>query len=80
MIEFNSNWNFKEVIENLKTLKTYYDEVLSSFYYFDLRKLIKFKKKMRDSVYSLNLQEWQKDKIWNYMNGYECYEELVKFI
>lgn len=76
----NPEWTFKEVVDNLQTLKLQYEDVLASFYYFDLKEVMKFKKKTRDAFYLLKFEEWKRDKIWEYINGYEYYEELVKFI
>lgn len=71
-LNINQNWTFKEVVDNLKSLKTDYEGILATFSYFDLYEKVLFLKKTRDSFYSLlNLQEWEKDKIWDYMNGFE---------
>ena len=60
-LNINQNWTFKEVVG-----------ILATFSYFDLYEKVLFLKKTRDSFYSLlNLQEWEKDKIWDYMNGFE---------
>lgn len=70
-LNINQNWTFKEVVDNLESLKTDYEGILATFSYFDLHEEVKFRKKTRNKVYSLNLQNWEKDKIWNYMNGFE---------
>lgn len=72
----NPEWNFKETVDNLKTLKSEYEGLLASFYYFDLKEVIELKRKTRDAFYSLKFEEWKKDKIWNYMNGFEFYYVL----
>lgn len=70
-LNINQNWTFKEVVNNLKSLRTDYEGILATFSYFDLHEKVLFLKNTRDSFYSLNLQEWEKDKIWDYMNGFE---------
>lgn len=70
-LNINQNWTFKEVVDNLKSLKTDYEGILATFSYFDLHDKVLFLKNTRDKFYSLNLQEWEKDKIWSYMNGFE---------
>lgn len=67
----NSNWTFKETVDNLKTLKNEYNEVLASFSYFTSKERITFLKATRDSFYALKFEQWKKDKIWDYMNGFE---------
>lgn len=70
-LNINQNWTFKEVVDNLKSLRTDYEGILATFSYFDLHDKVLFLKNTRDKFYSLNLQEWEKDKIWDYMNGFE---------
>ena len=60
-------WDYKEAIKNLRTLKIQYDEFLMSF--FTIKEKNKFIKETRDSIYSLLIEEFQKDRIWEYMNG-----------
>ena len=75
-LHIDPSWSFKQVVLNLKALKSNYEGILALFYYRDLKEIVSFKKRTRDSVYSLNLPEWQKDKIWEYMNGFEFYSVL----
>lgn len=70
-LKINPDWTFKDIVNNLETLKLQYEGVLASFYYFDLHEVVDFKRKIRNAIYELNFQEWKKDKIWNYMNGFE---------
>lgn len=79
-MEINENWNFEEVMNNIKTLKTKYEEVLTSFPYFEIRKKTEFIDKTRKKFYSLNLPEWQIDKLWEYLNGYEKYYVLIDIV
>lgn len=70
-LNINQNWTFKEVVDNLKSLKTDYEGILATFSYFNIHEKAEFRRKTRDKFYYLNLQEWEKDKIWSYMNGFE---------
>ena len=65
---FNPNWTYKELSLNLRTLRTQYWEVLASFYYFDIKKVIAFKQKTRDTIYSYPFKENLKDYAWDYLN------------
>lgn len=73
----NTEWTFKEVVDNIKTLKLEYEKILASFSYFELKDKINFKHNTRNSFYSMNLKEWEIDKLWEYMNGYEELRVLI---
>lgn len=67
-----SNITFKQFINNCKVLKAQYEELFTPFL---MKKTIRCWKVM---IYSLDMVEWKRDKIWNYLNGDIEYEELVK--
>ena len=67
----NPEWTFKEVVNNLKALKEEYKGILASFSCYEIKERVKFKRNLRNAFYSLNFDEWKKDKIWNYMNDFE---------
>lgn len=75
-LEINPSWTFKETVAHLKTLREQYEGILSSFYYLELPRLVEFKRNVRNSFYALNIEEYEKDKIWNYMNHFEYYYVL----
>lgn len=63
----NPGWDYKEIVANLRTLRFQYEGTLSSFFY--LRDENNFIKATRDNLYAMQLEEFQKDRIWEYMNG-----------
>ena len=69
-------WSFKEIVENIKAIKLQYEEVLLSFSNYQIKEQTQFRKEARDSVYALNMQEWKKDKVWEYMNDFLIIEVL----
>lgn len=79
-IYINPNWTFKETIENVEVIKSQMGDIIASFWYFDLKKEVDFIRNLKKQIYSLKFEEWKRDKIWEYIDGYEYYEELVKFI
>ena len=79
-IYINPNWTFKETIENVEVIKSQMGDIIASFWYFDLKKEVDFIRNLKKQIYSLKFEEWKRDKIWEYINDYEYYEELVKFI
>lgn len=78
MIDVNAK--FDDVVLNIKTLKEKYNRSLASFRYFEKKQLIEYKKSIRNNVYSLQFEEWKKDKIWNFLNGFEKFETLEDLI
>lgn len=69
-IGISPTWTFKEVVKNIKAIRLRYEEVLLSFSVYELRNEIEFRREARNSVYALNMQEWKKDRIWDYMNDF----------
>ena len=67
-----SNITFKEFVNNCKVLKAQYEELFTPFF---MTKTIRCWKIM---IYSLDMVEWKRDKIWTYLNGDIEYDELVK--
>lgn len=53
---------FKEILQNAEALKTRYQGFLSPF--FNVKRIIEW----RDYVYSLPIEEWKSDRIWEYLN------------
>lgn len=76
----NQNWTFEEAVNNLKTLKIEYEGILASFSYFQLHDKVEFLRKTKESFYSLKLKEWEINKLWEYMNGYEFLYVLKQMV
>lgn len=76
----NIDTKFDDVVLNIKTLKENYNRSLASFRYFEKKQLIEYKKSIRNNVYSLQFEEWKKDKIWDFLNGFEEFETLENLI
>lgn len=70
-VKLDINWNYRELVYNLRAIKEQYWDKVRSFSYYDLHEKVVFMKKFRDYIYSLNFEEWKKDKVWEYINGYE---------
>lgn len=73
----NPSWNYEEIIANIRTLKHSYEERLTSFSYVTQEN--QFIKLTRDNLYAMNLEEFQKDRIWEYMNGYLSSLDIFMF-
>lgn len=75
-IYIDPNWNFKQIVFNLRALKSQYNGILCSFSYFDRHKVVEFKRACRNKIYALQFEEWKKDRLWEYLNNYESLTTL----
>lgn len=67
------NLTFRQFIANSRVLKQQYGECFAPFFNAEL---VKCWKKM---IYGLQMEEWKRDKIWEYLNDdfpIECLEKL----
>lgn len=71
-MEKNINITFKEIVKNCEELKLRYTESLTPF--FNIKKIRLWK----SAIYSLKMEEWKKDRIWEYLNGDIDIEVLKK--
>lgn len=65
---------FRQFVENCEALKSQYEEVLSPFFNVQL---VRCWKKM---IYGLNIEEWKKDRLWEYLNDDVPIELLKKLV
>lgn len=79
-LPINPNWTFKQVVSNIRALKSQYEEVLCSFSYFEIKCVAEFRRNTRNQFYALNIYEWQADKLWDYMNGFCPFTDFIGII
>lgn len=84
-MEINQKWNYKECLKFITSVKDDYVGFLHSFYNAESKsrnkKLFYGKaREIKKQIYSLEFEEWRKDKLWEYLNGDIPYEELYWFI
>jgi hypothetical protein len=72
------NWNFKDVVNNIEVIRTKTRGIIASFSSFEIKKQIKFKKQLRDKIYSFNFETWKKDRILECVYNYFDIKELKK--
>jgi hypothetical protein len=68
------NITFRQFVENCEELKFQYKELLTPFFN---TKMVRIWKIM---IYSLQMETWRKDKIWEYLNDDEHIDVLKKLI
>lgn len=64
---FNQNWTFKEVVNNIETIKFRVWSFIVFFSYVDLKEVNKFKRQLRQNIYSLNFEVWKCDRILEFI-------------
>lgn len=67
-MKINLFWDFGEAVANIRALKQEYYRVLASFSIYEIKEEVKYKQELRSKLYELDIFEWQKDKLWEYMN------------
>lgn len=73
-------YTFKGIVLNIRTIKCNYTGILSSFLPFQLHEKVICLKQIHDMLYSLEMETWKIDRIWEYLNNdidYEILEDIV---
>jgi len=73
-------WDFVEAVNNIEAIKDTYEGLLSSFSIYEVRQKKAVIQSFRDNIYELKILEWQKDKLWEYLNGDIYYVVLKSLI
>lgn len=77
----NENWNYKESLYFICLVKNKYMGIKRSFSCFGGNKeCFKQIMEMKKDIYSLNFEEWKKDKLWEYLNDDISYVDLWFFV
>ena len=79
-LRIDPSWKFKQIIMNIRNIKEDFTQKLSSFSYFKLHDKVLFLRLIKDQIYSLNIEDWQCSKIWEYLNDTLELEDLKKYL
>lgn len=70
MIGLDVNWNFKDVQNNVETIKTQFEGILSSFLWNKLKERGMALHRMKQEIFEYkNILYWQRERLWEVMNG-----------
>ncbi len=70
MIELCDSWKFRDVQENIEAIKTQYEGGLSSFLCYQIKERGIALHNMRQKVFGYeNIQYWQRERLWEVLNG-----------
>ena len=71
------NWKFRDVKDNIEALVNQFEGLLSPFLYFELKKRVKVLKQTKKQVFDYtNILYWQREKLWEVLNGDFSIEEF----
>jgi hypothetical protein len=71
------NWKFRDVKDNIEALVNQFEGLLSPFLYFELKKHVKVLKQTKKQVFDYtNILYWQREKLWEVLNGDFSIEEF----
>ena len=79
-LQIEPSWKFKDIIHNLEKIKEDFYAQLSSFSYFYLHDKVLYLRTIKNQIYSLNIENWQCSKIWEYLNDNIELEEFNKYL
>ena len=78
-LSLQENWKFKDVKENIEALVTEFEGSLSPFSYFELKKRGYILHQIKEQVFNyLNIQYWQRERLWETLNGDFDIEDFKK--
>lgn len=71
------NWKFRDVKDNVEALVNQFEGLLSPFLCFELKKRVKVLRQTKKQVFDYtNILYWQREKLWEVLNGDFSIEEF----
>lgn len=71
------NWKFRDVKNNIEALVNQFRGLLSLFLCFHVKRRVKILSKIKKQVFSYdNILYWQREKLWEVLNGDFSIEEF----
>ena len=69
-LSLQENWKFKDIKDNIEALVSEFEGLLSPFSYFELKKRGILLHKLKEQVFKCNnIQYWQRERLWETLNG-----------
>ena len=79
-INININWSYKELVNNIEVIKSQILGVIASFSYFQMQEKLLFMRWVKKTIYSLNIEYRQKNRLIEYLYDDVDIEELYKLM
>ena len=83
ILGIDTNWTFKEFVDNIEAIRSSYRETIASFSYKQLQEETTFIRQTRKAVYSFKYEEWKKEAkkfIRDIKKGNKTYEDFDKWL
>lgn len=77
---FDDNWTFKQIIDNIETIKFQVWSFIVFFSNVDLKAVNEFKRRLRNNIYSLKFEVWRCDRILEYIYSDVDLETLKRLV
>jgi hypothetical protein len=78
-LNLKENWKFIDVKNNVEALMIQFKGLLSPFLYVEIKKRIKIFSNLKKQVFNYNnILYWQREKLWEVLNGDFSVEEFKK--
>ena len=70
MLNLSINWKFSDIQDNVEAIKTQYVGVLSSFLVYEIKERGIALRTMKRQIFDYeNIQYWQRERLWEVLNG-----------
>ena len=77
MLELNPSWKFSNVQDNIEAIKSQYECILLSFLCYEYKERGIALHKMKREVFDYeNILYWQRERLWEVLNGDFTIEEF----
>ena len=68
-LNFNYNWNFKDIQTNIEALVNQFEGLLSPFLCYNLKEKIEILRSLKKQVFEYNnILYWQRERLWEVLN------------
>ena len=79
MLDLSVSWKFSDIQDNVETIKFQYEGILSSFLCYEIKEKGIALHKMKRQVFDYeNIQYWQRERLWEVLNGDFDIEEFKR--
>lgn len=69
-LSLQENWKFKDVKDNIEALVSEFEDLLSSFLWYETKERGKLLHYMKVQVFNYtNILYWQRERLWETLNG-----------
>jgi len=80
-MSIDETWSYEESLYFIVNVKRYYEDITLSFSVFGgNNRCFEDVRNLKRKIYSLEFEEWKKDKLWEFLNNDIDYSVLWSFV